>query len=103
MKNATKTPLKTNMTVATYEALNSMEAKELRAIAKAGKVSCGKSKKNTVANIVAAITAGKLNIKSLVTISIPPVAPAQFGTPIAVRKFRSYKPDKWAMAPVTAQ
>ena len=57
----------------------------------------GRDKKNTIAHLSRAISDGKLNFKSLVTISVPQTA----GLPrtLFVKKFRSYKPDSTIVLP----
>ena len=86
--------MKTNTTVQTYEVLNSMTREEVRALATHLGVKRGKDKKNTVANLARAVVDGKARIKTLVTISSPPLAGCAFGRTLFVKKFRSYKPDK---------
>ena len=86
--------MKTNITVQTYEVLNSMTRDEVRALATHLNVPRGKDKKNTVANLSRAIADGKARIKSLVTISANPPAGVSYTPPLFVKKFRSYKPDR---------
>lgn len=82
-------------------ALTTLTRKELSALAKqAMGVPVGKSKPDTIRNLSQAIAKGKLQVKSLMTITLPPpVAPTsgyspRHGRTVLVKKFRSYRPDK---------
>ena len=88
------TPVKTNLTVQTYEVLNSMTRDEVRNLAAHLGVKRGKDKKNTVANLAAAIRAGKARIKMFATISAAPDEGQTYGKTLFIKKFRSYKADK---------
>lgn len=95
MKTSTKSPVKTNQTVQVYETLNSLTRDELRALATHLGVPRGKDKKNTVANLAAAVRDGKARVKTLVYISSPPPDGQEYGgRTLLVKKFRTYKPDK---------
>jgi len=91
--------MKTNLTVQTYEVLNSMTRNELRSLAQSAGIPRGRDKKNTVAHLVRAVSDGKLHFKSLVSLTVPPVAPDSYGKTLFVKKFRSYKPDKTLVTP----
>lgn len=52
----------------------SMTREELRAVAKLAGVKTGKSSKDTVNNLMAAVEAGKLNLKAVCTLSFKDVA-----------------------------
>ena len=57
--------------------IESMSVEHLRAVAKAAGVKIGKSRKNTVANLTAAIDAGVLHFKASVTFSTNPAKPGE--------------------------
>ena len=63
--------MKSNANIA-IPALETMSIADLRNTAKACGVTCGKSKKNTVANLIAAVKAGKVHFKSYFTLSTNP-------------------------------
>lgn len=79
--------------------IDSLERKELAAIAKTIGVPVGKSRFNTVASISTAIAKGKLQVKSVVTITLPSKV-SRHGPVVFSKKFRSYRPDK-VLVPVT--
>jgi len=80
--------------------IDSLERNELVAIAKTIGVPVGKSRFNTVASISTAIAEGKLQVKSVVTITLPSKV-SRHGSTVFCKKFRSYRPDK-VMIPVPA-
>jgi hypothetical protein len=91
------------------DAINSMSRSELSALAKQAGVSVGKSKPNTVDNLLGAIIQGKLQVKSIFTVTLPPppvlqTSPygARHGRTLFVKKFRSYRPDK-VLTPVPSE
>ena len=57
--------------------LETMSVEDLRGVAKAAGVKVGKSRKDTVANLTAAIDAGVLHFKSSVTFSTNPAKPGE--------------------------
>jgi hypothetical protein len=83
--------------------LAAMSQAELAAVAKSASVPVGKSKAITTANITKAIEGGNVRFKAQISIHLPPAEGQQYGgTPLAVRKLRTYKDPKWIVAPVTA-
>ena len=105
--NTMKT-FKHSATPQTIAAINSLTRAELSSLAKQANVPVGKSRGNTVSSVCKAIAEGKLQVKSLVTITLPPpVAPTsdfspRHGRAVLVKKFRSYRPDKVIVAPPVA-
>lgn len=57
--------------------LDAMSTDDLRATAKAAGVKVGKSKKNTVKNVLDAIASGTVHFKADVTISVNPAKPGE--------------------------
>jgi hypothetical protein len=83
--------------------LAGMSQKELSAVAKTAGVPVGKSRKNTVDNVIGAVQSGTIRVKAEVSIHLPPAEGELYGgTKIAVRKLRTYKDPKWIVAPVVA-
>lgn len=81
----------------TTSVLNTLTRAELAALAKSAGVPVGKSKTNTISNVGNAVAHGKLQFKSLVTITLPPPSDPvglRHGRTVLVKKFRSYRPDK---------
>jgi ABC-type taurine transport system substrate-binding protein len=87
---------KHSATPATIAAINNLERSELVALAKTAGVPVGKSKSNTVSSVVKAVAAGKLQVKSVLTVTLPAAAGsyARHGAKVFEKKFRSYRPDK---------
>jgi hypothetical protein len=57
--------------------LNTMSIENLRGVAKAAGVKCGKSKKDTINNLIRAIDAKAVHFKSAVTLSVNPAKPGE--------------------------
>ncbi len=75
--------------------LDGLTREQLRGIAVAVGAPRGRSKHNTVANLLSAVAAGTARIKSLVTITTPPPVGQTFGEKtLLIKKIRTYKPDR---------
>lgn len=68
--------MKSKSTIA-VPVLATMSVEDLRGVAKAAGVKCGKSRKDTVANLTEAIDAGALHFKADVTLSVNPAKPGE--------------------------
>lgn len=83
-----------NKSVLIEQVINTLTRDELRALATQFGVPVGKSKENTITNLMEAIQNGKARVKLMVYVGHPPVQGQKYGQFIFAKKFRSYKEDK---------
>jgi hypothetical protein len=106
--NMSSKTFKHSVSPVTLASIGNLTREELSALAKQANVPVGKSKSNTISNLATAIGNGKLQVKSLLTITLPPaIHPTsdfmpRHGRTVLVKKFRSYRPDKVIVAPPKA-
>ena len=93
MKNKTITSSKPT------EFLSTLTRDELRALASRVSVPRGKDRVDTIINLTDAIVAGKVMVKNVVTVYIPPTPENPWRQTVFVKKLRTYKEDKTLVCP----